>query len=393
MRVLMAVALLILAGCAPGIPAASNGPADPPGGWPSPGPQPSAHAADAPTYRGDMGRSGQMPGPVPFAPISQRWVYQATDPVATSVAIVGDRVYVVDSGGIVACIDVADGTLQWTASVGAISSPTVVGGDVFVGTATGLVALDAATGAQGWSDAADGPVDGAPAAVGDRILFATETGTVEAVSATTGQPVWTASVGAAVTRTLAIQGDTAFTGVRGGDAVAIDVSDGSTTWRTSTNDAGDIGTAVAVDGRIYISTGLDATVPTTHETVALDAGTGAIEWRYPSSLGGAIYPPAIGAGLAIVPSDDGTITALAVRTGAPSWSFTTPGPDEAVAAIVGDLVVVPDDAGHLFGLDLTTGVERWRAPIRGIPYGPTVADGLVVVGTNLGLVTAFGGAR
>ena len=66
-------------------------------------------------------------------------------------------------------------------------------------------------------------------------------------------------------------------------------------------------------------------------------------------------------------------------------------PVEIVPAIAGTAVYAASNGGSAFALDSATGRELWRDPIRGTPSGPTVAGGLLLVGTNLGELYGIGG--
>jgi eukaryotic-like serine/threonine-protein kinase len=116
-----------------------------------------------------------------------------------------------------------------------------------------------------------------------------------------------------------------------------------------------------------------------------------IIWRYASPTGAAVYTPALDGGRAIVTGEDGSVVALDVATGNGAWTAPVDGPVEIVAAIAGTAVYAASNGGSAFALESATGRELWRSPIRGTPYGPTVAGGLLLVGTDLGELDAIGG--
>jgi DNA-binding beta-propeller fold protein YncE len=94
---------------------------------------------------------------------------------------------------------------------------------------------------------------------------------------------------------------------------------------------------------------------------------------------------------AFVTSEDGSVVALDIATGTVGWTAPVDGPVEIVAAIAGTAVYAATNGGSAFALESGTGRELWRSPIRGTPYGPTVAGGLLLVGTDLGELDAIGG--
>jgi len=85
--------------------------------------------------------------------------------------------------------------LKWSygfdGDVIAFSQPTVIDGNVFVGSASGLVqALDAKTGCIKWTFQADGPVRAALTASGNTLLFGDQIGWFYALNATNGKRIW-----------------------------------------------------------------------------------------------------------------------------------------------------------------------------------------------------------
>ena len=80
-----------------------------------------------------------------------------------------------------------------------------------------------------------------------------------------------------------------------------------------------------------------------------------------------------------------------VATGALVWTARVGGPVEVVAAIAGTAVYAASNRGLAFAIDAVTGNELWKSPIHGTPYGPMVAAGLFLVGTDLGDLYAIGG--
>ena len=263
---------------------------------------------------------------------------------------------------------------------------------VLVGTETGgLRAFDAASGEPRWSVAADGQVAGAPADMDGVVVFATEAGSVVAVDATTGATRWTARAGAPVYSSLAIDDGLVVVGTNAGSIVAFALADGAVRWSTDVGDVGRVGTPAIDDGRVFGSTGLDSAGPPSHHVVALDAGSGRILWRYASPIGAAVYTPAVSGARAFVTSEDGSVVALDVATGSVAWTANVGGAVEVVPAMAGTAIYAASNAGSAFAIDAATGRELWRVPIRGVPYGPTVAGGLLLVGTNLGEFDAIGG--
>jgi polyvinyl alcohol dehydrogenase (cytochrome) len=213
----------------------------------------------------------------------------------------------------------------------AFSQPTILDGQLFVGSASGLVqALDAASGCIRWVFQATGPVRSAllAAPVGDKhaILFGDSIGWFYSIEAETGRLLWkkrpepheaTRLTGAP----LAYQG-TVFIPVASweesrttnpeypcctfrGSVVALRIKDGSQIWKTYTiaekpkqtgkNEWGPSGAGIwsaptldAKRGVLYVSTGDNYSAPATplsDAVLALELATGKIVWSKQTTPG------------------------------------------------------------------------------------------------------------
>jgi polyvinyl alcohol dehydrogenase (cytochrome) len=213
----------------------------------------------------------------------------------------------------------------------AFSQPTVLDGQLFVGSASGLVqALDAASGCIRWVFQATGPVRSAllAAPLGDKhaLLFGDSVGWFYSIEAETGRLLWkkrpepheaTRLTGAP----LAYQG-TVFIPVASweesrttnpeypcctfrGSVVALRIKDGSQVWKTYTiaekakqtgkNEWGPSGAGIwsaptldAKRGVLYVSTGDNYSAPATplsDAVLALELGTGKIVWSKQTTPG------------------------------------------------------------------------------------------------------------
>src|SRR5881409_1404367 len=231
--------------------------------------------------------------------------------------------------------DVARLKLKWAygfdGDIIAFSQPTVLNGNVFVGSASGVVqALDAASGCIRWVFQATGPVRTAPltAPSGDKhvVMFGDSIGWFYAVQAETGRLLWkkrpepheaTRLTGAA----MAYQG-TVYIAVASweesrttnpdypcctfrGSVVALRIKDGSQVWKTymiaekakqtAKNEWGPSGAGVwsaptldAKRGVLYVTTGDNYSSPSTplsDAVLALELSTGRIVWSKQTTPG------------------------------------------------------------------------------------------------------------
>ena len=223
--------------------------------------------------------------------------------------------------------------LKWAfgfeGDISAMAQPTVIGNQVFVGSAGGVLhALGADTGCLQWTFQANGPVRAAPVVTpydgGHMLLFGDLTGWLYALDVSTGLQLWRSrpeeheavrlSASPVIHNGLVIVPVASWEESRAlnadyrcctfrGSVVALRVSDGSIAWkrfmvpsaalRTGTTPAGvatfgpsgvGIWGAPTVDlkrNRLYVTTGNNYSLPATPMSdaiVALDLDTGAIVW-------------------------------------------------------------------------------------------------------------------
>ena len=96
--------------------------------------------------------------------------------------------------------------------------------------------------------------------------------------------------------------------------------------------------------------------------------------------------------VAIFPSQDGVLHAVAVSDGRERWRFA-PGTSITGPTAFGDLVLVADGRGIVHALAVATGVERWRSTATFLSVsGLVTGDGRVYLGTGDGGVAALDAA-
>ncbi len=332
----------------------------------------------------------------------------SADPV-----VAGGRVFTLDSRATVAAVSTA-GQLLWThdltpasdneddASGGGLATD---GGRVFATTGFGrLVALDAATGAELWTQRLDAAATSAPTVVGDTVYAVSNNSRGWAIDAATGRirwettgtpspsgvlggaaptvtdrmvilpypsaelsgnlrqtglPLWTASVaGRRLGRAYAAfsdvtgdpvpVGDRLFVGNPTGRTRAIDIASGDVLW--SAPDGAMSPVQVAGDSLFLLSD--------QNELVRLDAATGARIWgtqlpylesRRPRRLRTITdhYGPLLAGGRLVVASGDGQLRLFDPATGASQGAVPLPGGAASIPAIAGGTLYAVTSAGTL----------------------------------------------
>lgn len=171
-----------------------------------------AIAADAqnwPQFKGDAQRTGDNSQAVLKLPLAQKVGVRFAAPIYASPAVVGNRVYVQDALGNVACIDRRQNQVLWKRHLGGFnntSSPAVRGDYLYIGSATGaLFVLNAMTGEEIKRLGTDGPVLTAPAVVEDAVYFSTLGGKLYKMRPD-GEVVWNFDGGATSVTEIAAGG-------------------------------------------------------------------------------------------------------------------------------------------------------------------------------------------
>ncbi len=153
------------------------------------------------------------------------------------------------------------------------------------------------------------------------------------------------------------------------------VADGDVVWSRDIEppeeDDGNWGGGVSYDlGRIYAGTGFA-------QVVALDAQTGAEQWRAPVSAPIRSAPTAFG-GKVYAVTKDNQLFALDAASGEVDWTHT--GIEEtagligsASPAVDGDIVVVPYSSGEIFALRAENGRQLWSDNLAAIRRADAVS--------------------
>lgn len=112
---------------------------------------------------------------------------------------------------------------------------------------------------------------------------------------------------------------------------------------------------------------------------ALDASTGSLRWRFKAN--GVEDSPTLANGVLYVGSQDGYAYALNATTGALIWKFKTGLAIESSPAVVNHLVYIGSNDGYVYAVKAGTGVLQWRYYTTTANSSPTVANGVLYVGT------------
>ena len=248
------------------------------------------------------------------------------------------------------------------------SSPAVVGGTVFVGSADGnLYAVDRESGALKWKFETKGRVVSSPAVAGGVVYFNSYDGNFYAVDGGSGQLKWK----------FQTEGERRF---------AAKHLHGSQPATETMPDPWDcyLSSPVVWNGAVYFGSG-DGNI------YAVNAATGALNWKV--KTGDVVHAsPAIADGTLFVGGWDSYLYALDAATGKGKWRFKTgDDPDmhnqvgiQSSAAVVDGTVYFGCRDSHLYALDAVTGQKKWDFSNNGswVIASPAVKDGKVYFATS-----------
>ncbi|MFZ3059459.1 MAG: PQQ-binding-like beta-propeller repeat protein [Candidatus Methanoperedens sp.] len=164
---------------------------------------------------------------------------------------------------------------------------------------------------------------------------------------------------------------------------ALDAKTGRELWRTQTN--GFVKSApIVANGVLYV--GVDD-----KRFYAMDIKDGAMKWIYKNATDGYTSSPIVINNLAYAGSKDGSFYAFDVQSGEPSWQILTGKVIESSPALGDGILVFGTNGGVIIAIDSVTRKEKWRydTGTSDIISSPLIADGSVFVGSNDGNIFAL----
>jgi outer membrane protein assembly factor BamB len=258
-----------------------------------------------------------------------------------------------------------------------------------------------------WSFHTNGMVIGSPAIVEGVVYVGSTDGNFYAVDAGSGQEKWKFEVKSRVTSSAAVSGGVVYFVAYDGNFYALDAATGKLRWKFQTGgerrftakhlhgvqpggetapDPFDcyLSSPAVWNGSVYFGSG-DGNV------YALDAGSGALRWKF--RTGDVVHAsPAIADGVVFIGSWDSYFYALDAGTGEQKWRFKTgDDPDihnqvgiQSSAAVVDGKVYFGCRDSHLYALDEKTGEKKWALSTEGswVVASPAVRGDKVYVTTS-----------
>lgn len=308
------------------------------------------------------------------------WRFDAGNPVHASPAVSGGLVVAATLAGRIFAVDENTGTLRWSLTSGPIlplntrpaggwdifvSSPTVVGDTVYIGSPDGnLYALALASGNQIWKAATGGRIRATPSVSGDLVVVGSWNGRVYAFDRRTGAERWVhRTVGdtldskkfgydrQAIQSSAAIMNGSLFLGSRDDGVYALDLATGNRRWRVSHGGSWVVGSPAVAGGRVYAGSS-DA-----HFIQALDAATGRELWHQPTGANVLASPVVAGNSLVIgtyrTDAPIGELRVLDPSTGSERWRLRLDGSILSTPVVTGDGIYIGTDGGSIYAISET----------------------------------------
>ena len=365
---------------------------------------------DAAMFRGGPTRNGVYGASPGTALVGLQWRFMTEGDVISSPTVLGQTVYVGSGDGRLYALDRDTGARKWTFDAGnpIPSSPAVGGRAIYVGTRDGqFFAVDAATGRQRWKVATGALVPwpwghesgdvytSSPAFIDGVVYFGAGDGRVYAVDAASGREKWSAQTGGRVRGSPAVDASRVYVGAADGRVYAFDRASGGVRWKFDTEgvklNSGDFGyDRRTVQSSPSVSNGTVFVGARDGWIYALDASTGAERWRFDHKISWINTSPAVVDGIVYAGSSDAQfVQALDAASGRELWRTTT-GTTWSSPSVAGDVVYSGDGQGRLHALDRKSGKLLWSFRTGSTVHSsPTPAGDLVFVGSTDGGVYAL----
>lgn len=336
-------------------------------------------AADTASFRGGPSHNAVYEGKTGFEPQrSLKWTFKADGQLIASPAVTADAVYVASTSGHVYSVDRATGKQKWMVEMKTrvTSSPTVANGVLYFAAFDGyFYAGDAATGALKWKFKTDG----------ERRFSAKHLHGMQPATETMPDPwdYWLSSP--------AITDGVVYFGSGDGNVYALDAGTGALKWKFKTGDVVHASPAVA-DGMVFIGS-WDSWF------YALDAKTGAVRWKFKTgedadahNQQGIQSSAMVSDGMVYFGCRDAHLYALDEKTGAKKWAFDAKGSWVLGSPVLsqGKVFFATSDTGLMYAADAKTGAIDYAVGFNGWPVysSPAIAGDMLYVGSTEGKLAA-----
>ena len=315
-------------------------------------PQATPTAAPVPTWNGTVLWSVPLLGAPSVPPAINRTLMFAPLRDGTTVAI-----------------NHLSGQVAWSVKRSATVAPVALDGLVIGADGAQVWALDAATGAEQWTQAVGAPVLLPLSSGASHVAVATERQEIIVLDADTGRIVSRSALGARITAPPVFLGGVVFGGVEDGRVVAIEAATGRVTWTRILH--GRVLSLTAFPDRVFAG-------GTDDFFYSLDPKDGGVQWKW--RVGGDVAATAVAdARRVYIVSMDNMLRALDRRHGDLRWQRPLMGRPVGGPLFLGGFLVLAQVAPELRCFDVATGAP---ACVVGLPGRPLHRPFLPTEGTT-----------
>ncbi len=338
---------------------------------------------DWPTFHKDLVNSGYT---ISCAPDTNevQWIFSTGGAIWSSPSIVGGKVYVGSGDGNLYCVDLYTGKEIWRYTTeGEVGSPSVVGGKIYVGsTDTRIYCLNLDTGKEVWQYKTGDAIACCPAVVEEKLYVGSRDGNIYCLNSNTGMKIWSYTTGGGVASSPAVADGKIYFGSEDNNIYCLDSNTGIKIWSYTTGGVVNSSPAVA-EGKVYFGS-------RDNNVYCLDSNTGTLLWKYTTGDRVSSSPAVVKEKL-YIGSWDGKIYCLNSNTGKRIWSYTTGNSVSSSPAVADGKVFVGSHDGNFYCLNMDSGAEMWRFTFPlGIYSSPAIYLGRVIISCFDGVLDCFG---
>jgi outer membrane protein assembly factor BamB len=209
--------------------------------------------------------------PLALFPIRPVWTLALNNVLVAPPGFGENRGFFPIEGDRVAAYDLQSGTLLWTASARPVSEPVAGEGLVFIAEANGIVAFDAATGAEAWRLPVVEPLAVRLVWQDGWLIAAAPDGTIGGYRAQDGEMIWSRALGVRPSAPPSVAADRVYVPTEDGRLFALRADNGEPTWEQHL--PGALHDVLALDDRLYVGS-------TDNFLYCLRTRDGRIDWRW-----------------------------------------------------------------------------------------------------------------
>ena len=323
----------------------------------------------------------ERPAPLPVLPLDVAWSTHLGGGPSQAPAYAADTAYVALRDGMLASVDLADGTLRWCVFQPVDWPPAAAGDLVVVARDQHVAARAASDGVPVWRLDLGSRVSAPPVWRSGWLIAGLENGEVVALRAADGGELWRRPLGAVLRAPATIAGQRLYLPLDDGRIVALRLATGDTIW---TQRLGGRPRGVLALDALFVGS-------TDNFFYRLAFDDGSIEWRWRAG-GDVIGAPRVDTERVYFVALDNVVRALDRRSGVQRWRRPLPlRPTDGPALVESALLVAgisPDV--QLFAPDSGESAGVYRAPAE-LAARPFLVPGLPTTGTRLVVLTADGG--